>query len=255
MKDIRFMKYPRIPHLYEIPEIVDHGVEVYEKIDGGNAQIRKLDGRTRCGNRANFLDDKRFDQFWFRDFLKFVMKNDSFYNLPENIIVFCEWLAPHTLDYKEECKNRAYLTDVYDKDRKLFLPYQEGKEVLVDKGIEELVFLDCLFTGKISINAIKWIAANKKSRFRDNDKKMEGVVVKDYAGQRFAKLLRRMVLGERQKVDMDDIRRAKFSLIDDGMSMNYPNLLEKVMSNLQEERRKFDEKKVKSLVSMSMNKD
>ena len=45
MEDNKYVKYKRIPHLEEIPHILDNPVKVYEKIDGGNCQIRKIEGR------------------------------------------------------------------------------------------------------------------------------------------------------------------------------------------------------------------
>ena len=119
-----FIKYPRIPHLVEIPRLLNHPVEVYEKLDGGNVQVRKINGRVVCGCRAHYLGNpKYFRQEWFKDFQKWTFSNYSFYEIPENVIIYGEWLSRHTLDYKSEFTNRFFLIDLLDFDEGAFIEY------------------------------------------------------------------------------------------------------------------------------------
>jgi len=83
-----FIKYGRIPHIMEVPELLDNNVEVYEKLDGGNSQVRIFKNRILAGNRSKFLTDKDRRFSWFQDFKKEAMSNYSLYYLSENLIVY-----------------------------------------------------------------------------------------------------------------------------------------------------------------------
>lgn len=185
-----FVKYLEIPHLMEVPEILNRNcLEVYEKLDGGNSQVRVCDGRIFTGSRANFLNREEHFRFdWFKDFNKWTKSNHSFYNLPENFIVYGEFLAPHTLKYKPEFESRFFLIDVYDLSKSQFISYQNARRLLEDSlGIKNILFLEALAKGKISMEKLKEITMGE-SQYSEYGR--EGVVIKDYFNQRFAKLWR-----------------------------------------------------------------
>ena len=185
MEENKFFKYKRIPHLDEVLHILDKPVQVYEKIDGGNAQVRKINGRVICGSRAHFLTrEKFFRQEWFKDFQRWTLRNYTFYNLLEDLIVYGEWSSKHVLDYKSEFTNKFFMTDVLDLNYKRFIPYEEAKEILFDLKIENLLYLTPLSKGKTNFEQL--VKMLEKSEYSNGDR--EGLVIKNYDSQEFAKL-------------------------------------------------------------------
>jgi len=246
-----FVKYPRIPHLYEASDLLDNPVSVFEKMDGGNSQIRKSEGRIFTGSRARFLSERRDKNAWFPNFLSFVMKNPTFYNLPENLIIFTEWLSQHTLDYTPQSRNQAYLLDVYDTKEMRFLPYQEGLELLTSLGIKGVNFLKPIFSNrKVGVSELKEVLLDRDSDYRNPGKKMEGVVLKDYSSQRFAKFWRRSAMKRVDYIDEDDLRRAVFGLVDEDKPIRYDLVLGKIEENLYEEQRGVDEEIIETFLKM-----
>ena len=188
-----FVKYLEIPHLMEVPEILNRNcLEVYEKLDGGNSQVRIHNGRIFTGSRANFLKREEHFRFdWFKDFNNWAKSNHTFHNLPESLIVYGEFLSPHTLKYKPEFESKFFLIDVYDISQRKFIPYGVAKRGLEDDfGIKEVLFLEALAKGKLSMDEIKELAMGE-SKYSSYGR--EGVVIKDYHHQNFAKLWRTSV--------------------------------------------------------------
>ncbi len=188
-----FVKYPEIPHLTQVPEILDSdSLEVYEKLDGGNTQVRTHNRRIITGSRANFLSREEYFRFpWFGDFNKWAKSDYSFHNLPENLIIYGEFLSPHTLRYKPEFESRFFLIDLYDLNNEEFIPYESARKRLEDDlEIKSILFLEALAKGKQSMAKIKELAMGE-SQYSDYGR--EGVVIKDYCHHRFAKLWRTSV--------------------------------------------------------------
>jgi hypothetical protein len=184
-----FVKYPEIPHLFENLEILDYNnLETYEKLDGGNSQVRILDERILTGSRSNFLDREEYFRFdWFKDFNNWAKSNYSLYNLPKNLIAYFEFLSPHTLKYKPEFENRAFLIDIYDLNQRRFIPYEVAREGLKELDVKGLLFLESLTKGSLDIEQAKKLAMGE-SQYSDYGR--EGIVIKDYHHQNFAKLWR-----------------------------------------------------------------
>lgn len=239
-----FVKYKRIPHLEEIPRILDNPVKVYEKIDGGNSQIRKIEGRVFCGSRAHFLTrEEFFSQDWFKDFQKWAMNGYRFYNLPENLIVYGEWSSRHTLDYKPKFTNQFFLLDIFDLSTGKFLSYNEGRDKLVHLGIEGPLYLRTLFSGKTNMEQLKKMIG--KSDYRDGD--MEGLVIKNYDMQEFAKLWTSSVK-RKGIVTQSDVQSTFFSLKDEGKPITRKNLLRELESDLRRSKRDVSLKEIEKAV-------
>ncbi len=184
----RFLKYPRMQHLAEALDILDNNVNVFEKMDGGNSQVRKIKGRIICGSRARFLLRERdLAQPWFKNFQRWALSNYSFYNLPENLVVYGEWLSRHTIDYNPEFIDKFFLIDLYNINKKMFLHYDEAKQTVEDLEIEDVLTLNELARGMVTKNQLEKLALGK-SDYSDGSR--EGVVIKDYENQRFVKLWR-----------------------------------------------------------------
>ncbi len=206
-----FVKYPEIPHLTQVLKILDSdSLEVYEKLDGGNTQVRTHNGRIITGSRANFLSREEYFMFpWFRKFNNWAKSDYSFHNLPENLIIYGEFLSPHTLKYKPEFESRFFLIDLYDLNTGKFIPYESARKRLEDDlEIKNILFLETLAKGKQSMARIKELAIGK-SHYSDYGR--EGVVIKDYHHQKFAKLWRTSV-DHSEKGLLEEIKKTILSL-------------------------------------------
>jgi len=207
-----FIKYPQIPHLAEVLEILDSdSLQVFEKLDGGNCQIRMFNGRLFCGTRANFLAREESFRFpWFNDFYKWAMSNRSLYNLTEDLIIYGEFTAPHTLTYYPEFTNKFFLIDVYDIANRRFIPYVKAKNTLEENlNVEGICFLDVLAEGRLDLETVKGLA---KAGSRYSPYGREGVVIKDYEKQRFAKLWRTSVNPTKEGL-IEEITKTIISII------------------------------------------
>ncbi|MEX0920452.1 MAG: RNA ligase family protein [Candidatus Pacearchaeota archaeon] len=210
VQDTDFIKYPSIPHLTEVPEILESDrLQVFEKLDGGNSQIRVLNGQILTGSRANFLTREEYFRFnWFKDFNNWAKSNYTLYNLSEDFVVYGEFMSPHTINYKPEFTNKFFLIDLYKISEDRFIPYSSSREILNDSGIEKILFLEPLAEGKLEIGDVKKLAL-WESKYSNYGR--EGVVVKDYDNQKFAKLWRTSLKSSKKDL-MDEISKTMLSL-------------------------------------------
>jgi len=240
----KFIKYKEIPYIGELLKLLDKEVEIYEKLAGGNSQVRKFESRILAGNRSKFLkdSDRRFD--WFQKFKKWALGNYSFYNLPENLVVYGEWLSKHTLDYYPEKMDRFYLIDVFDTNSRKFFPYEDSVDLLTKKNIGDIGFLTPLFKGKIELDALNELV-KKKSDYRDGN--MEGIVIKNYVSQDFAKLLESAVghQGEmKRNLSHHEIIGTSMKLSELGINITKRNILKEVINELSRQRISYDKKRI-----------
>lgn len=241
----RFLKYPRMQHLAEALDILDNNVSVFEKMDGGNSQIRKVRGRIVCGSRARFLLRERdLIQPWFKGFQKWALSNYSFYNLPESLVMYGEWLSRHTIEYHSEFTNRFFLLDVYDASKKRFLPYEEAKQLKEDLGVEDVLTLNELANSKVTKNQLEKLALGK-SDYSDGNR--EGVVIKDYEHQRFVKLWRSTVELPYTSI-VEEIERTVHSLHDQGKSFTKSELCRMVYWELKRSDKQIPYQHIRELV-------
>lgn len=251
--EIEFVKYPEIPHLMENLEILDSdNLEAYEKLDGGNGQVRLLDGRIRTGSRANFLNKEEYFRFdWFKNFNNWAKSNYSFYNLPDNLITYMEFLSPHTLRYKKEFENRAFLIDVLDLNTRKFIPYEVAKHGLSELGIEGILFLEPLAKGTLDLDQAKKLAMGEgQYSFFGR----EGIVIKDYHHQNFAKLWRTSA-DSSEKGLVEEINKTILSLQDANPVVTPVNLSLVVYQELKRSGRKeISLAEIKNTIERILNK-
>ena len=237
-----FVKYPKIPHLGESLDILNNPVRVYEKLDGGNAQIKKEGYRVFAGNRSHFLNDRRDKSLWFLEFNKWVQRNLSFMNLPEDFVLYGEWISLRSnlnFPYEQSTRNRFFFLDLFSVLDNTFVDYKDAVEIVSDWNIRGLDFLRCLKSGEISYEELTELC--KKSDYRDGT--AEGVVVKDYDKQKFAKLLTKHALN--QPLDCRDVRRAITVLIE----RDEKPTLEKVVQELMDDFKGYPKDEVRRIVN------
>ena len=177
----KFVKYPKIEALLGIPKklpISDNiQISIFEKIDGGNCQIRRHNGRLLPGSRGHYIgrqDTASLD--WFRKLCKWTYPNSSLYNLPEDIVVFGEWVGNHTLNYGN-FNDRFVFIDAFDIKTNKFLDYAGAVSLLQRHNIKGMHILEPLFEGEARKADMEKLVM-EPSRHYVGPK--EGVVVKVY---------------------------------------------------------------------------
>ena len=177
-----FVKYPKISALADLagaiplpPETV---VTVFEKIDGGNCQVRRHNGQVLPGSRGHYIAKMHTEALdWFRKFCKWTYPNASLYNLPEDIVMFGEWAGNHTINYGPEFNDKFVFLDAFDLKSKRFMPYSDAVAHVCGAKVQGVTFLEPLVEDKAkNINIEKLVM--EPSRNYTGPK--EGIVIKAY---------------------------------------------------------------------------
>ena len=87
---------------------------VTEKIDGSNAQVKRVDNELLVYSHKKKLDESNT----LNGFYNFVMDNKEklLQLIPDNVSFFGEWLTPHHLVYPKQRYNSWYLFDAFKFD-------------------------------------------------------------------------------------------------------------------------------------------
>lgn len=136
------------------PDVADISfgtVHVFPKIDGTNASVWAepaihpdtgacIDVLVCCGSRKRKLstddDNAGFHAFVHGDSVQAIALRAFVLQFPD-LIVYGEWLVPHTLKtYREDAWRRFYVFDVFSRVTKKYLPYGEYAEGLLTMGID-----------------------------------------------------------------------------------------------------------------------
>lgn len=247
-----FVKYERIPHLDEVPHILDRDVFVFEKLDGGNVQVRKHKGRILAGNRSNYLSDKFVKSRehipecrWFGDFLRWAMGNYSLLNIQENFVVFGEWLAKHALDYDLKNKDKFYVLDILDLNTGNFVFCNRIENLLRGVGVRDVKFLRPLFKGKINKDKLEKLV--DKSDYRNG--KSEGVVIKDYNAQEFAKLWEKTINRKKRTLSYEDVRRAIMTMAELDLTITRDNVFNEIKLDLDRQKIHYSDGELRKIVN------
>lgn len=154
---------------------------ITEKVDGSNASINNSKG-----NILSFSHHKQLEEGnTLNGFYGFINSRKYLKNIPDNFIVFGEWLTPHRIKYPDDAYKKWYLFDIFDKDTSLFLGYNFAKHIYnkydMDKDAEILMapLLENDITG-FSLEDLPDIQkqySNKSSLSINGN--MEGIVVTD----------------------------------------------------------------------------
>ena len=142
----KFMDIQRIKPEYAEGFSDGDYIFIQEKIDGANAAIR-YDSETDtivAQSRKNILsigNNLRGFYEWSQTLNKELVKSV----LGDNLVLFMEWLVPHTLSYPEERYNHAYCYDVYDANTEKYLP-QSTVQAIVSKL--NLIYVPTFYEGE-----------------------------------------------------------------------------------------------------------
>ena len=100
-------------------------------------------------------------------------------------IYFGEWLVPHTVQYKKEVQNEFYLFDIYDVKTDTYLDWNITVQAAKHLGLRTP---EVFFRGELHsmIDVDKYLG---QSELTDIPNTGEGIVVKDYEGQQFVKIV------------------------------------------------------------------
>lgn len=152
-------------------EVGDH-IVIQEKVDGANASIR-YDAET--GKMAVFSRNQElFDDRALKGFWSYVqtLPVEKFLDA-ENYVVFGEWLIPHAVEYKPEAYGKWYIYDLYNVEKRKYMPQTVVQEFCRKHG---LFYVKTLYKGPF----ISWehcrSFAGQSEIARE---KGEGVVVKN----------------------------------------------------------------------------
>lgn len=125
----RYSSIRKLNNMFEDTDIV----EVSEKIDGANASFC-IDTTKKIGIACYSRENEVTEQDHLNGFYKFIKEEvvPCKKHLNENYIYFGEWLTRHRLRYREECYNKFYLFDIYDKKNNRWLTTEERQKEVRD---------------------------------------------------------------------------------------------------------------------------
>jgi len=191
------MKYPHIPELHRLSRIMKEALfenaYVFEKLDGGNVQVAITGEVVTHGLRSGSLRGTRAP--WKEEFKRWYWTNrESIDELPDGTY-FGEFLAPHTVQYKPEYTNKFFLIDVFICDAlgDGFVSYERALE-LARPARSAMLPAPLLHKGAVTADLIEKLV-NGKSEYSVSGVR-EGIVIKNYPLQTFAKVLRRAANNE-----------------------------------------------------------
>lgn len=146
MKQKKFMDIERLKEsMIDGFQKGDH-IVVQEKIDGANFSIR-YDPETDSvasfsrKNPLSFQNDLRGAWGWSQKLDKNLVKDV----LGNNLVLFGEWLVPHTIVYPQERYQNAYFYDVYDTETEQYFKQDKVKEVINSLG---LIYVPVFYDGE-----------------------------------------------------------------------------------------------------------
>lgn len=125
----------------------DH-IIVEEKVDGANFSFRydaEKDQICSFSRRVELHPKNTLFGAW--EWSQKLDKKKIAEVLGNNLIMFAEWLAPHTVKYPDEKYFNAYCFDIMNAETEQYLPQEQVKKVVQDLGLSYVpVFYDGPFT-------------------------------------------------------------------------------------------------------------
>ena len=154
VKQKHYMDIERLkPSFVEGFEVGDD-IVIQEKIDGANFSIRydKEDNSVKAFSRKkelNFSNNLRGAWEWSQKLSVDLIKSV----LGDNLVLFGEWLVPHTVKYPDDKYQNAYFFDVYNTETEEYLIQDKVEKIINDLS---LTYVPVFYIGKfISWDKVK----------------------------------------------------------------------------------------------------
>ena len=153
---------------------VGDDIVIQEKIDGANFSIRydKEDNSVKAFSRKkelNFSNNLRGAWEWSQKLSVDLIKSV----LGDNLVLFGEWLVPHTVKYPDDKYQNAYFFDVYNTETEEYLIQDKVKKIISDLNLN---YVPVFYIGKfISWDNVKSYIGNTEMGGLFG----EGIVVKN----------------------------------------------------------------------------
>ena len=148
VKQKHYMDIERLkPSFVEGFEVGDD-IVTQEKIDGANFSIRydKEDNSVKAFSRKkelNFSNNLRGAWEWSQKLSVDLIKNV----LGDNLVLFGEWLVPHTVKYPDDKYQNAYFFDVYNTETEEYLIQDKVKKIISDLNLN---YVPVFYVGKFT---------------------------------------------------------------------------------------------------------
>jgi len=154
---------------------------IFPKIDGTNSCVWLEDGKIKAGSRRKELDEENDNA----NFYKEVLKDDNirlFLNEHPDLILYGEWLVPHSLKtYREDAWRKFYVFDVavpLEDDELKYLPYDDYAPIMKDYNIDYIPAIRILNNG--TYEQFTRILDDNNYLIKDGFGQGEGIVIKNY---------------------------------------------------------------------------
>ncbi len=172
-------KFPSITEEYDGTSLNGAGIYVYEKLDGGNASIRREGGKIVPWSRGGPIG--RSNKYFFDAFRMFVfdLLTPEIYNLPEQLIPFGELLHPGYghIRYQTLYLNKFFLIGMYDTEQRKFIAPSLAQRELDLSGLAgKIKTVPLRQQGSIDKESAERLVL--QSDFYDGP--AEGIVIHDY---------------------------------------------------------------------------
>ena len=146
IKHKKFMDIERFKTSFSDGFSVGDHIQMSEKIDGANAAIR-YDTDNDCiiaQSRKNILGlGNNLRGFW--EWSQILDKQKVKSVLGKNLVLFGEWLVPHSVKYPDNVYNKAYFYDIFDTETEEYYPQDKVKEII---DTLELNYVPVFYDGK-----------------------------------------------------------------------------------------------------------
>jgi hypothetical protein len=109
---------------------------IFPKLDGANASIWYENGEIKAGSRNRQLTLEKDNAGFYQYVLDNKEKYERFFKVYPNLILYGEWLVPHTIKtYRDTAWRNFYVFDVYDKEYEKYTHFNHYIELLNDFDI------------------------------------------------------------------------------------------------------------------------
>lgn len=178
------MIFKEYQHIEKLGNDECYGIEigecyVFPKIDGTCGSIWKSDeGEIMCGSRHRELSLEKDNAGFYKNTIE-NKKIKLFFDEYPNMMLYGEWLVPHTLKtYKETAWRNFYIFDVTDENGN-YLHYNQYKLMLEKYDIEYIPCIAIITDGSKEqfINCLEY----NNYLISDNAGIGEGIIIKNYS--------------------------------------------------------------------------